>query len=104
MYVVPQGSSRNDIIDINVFDELSTSVAEYANLYNENVGFMLLGDFNARTATEVDYVSHDNNVYLPLPDDYVSDIELPVRVSKDQRKPTPNGWLLLFVNPALSVF
>jgi len=55
-YLVPQSSSRNDILNINVFDELVDTMAHYNNVYSDNVSFMLFGDFNARTAVHPDYV------------------------------------------------
>ena len=101
-YVVPQGSSRNDILDINVFDELVMSIAQYASLY-EHVGFIIMGDFNARTATDADLVVNDNNEYLPLPDDYINDVTMNDRISKDIRAPTANGRQLLDTCKSCSV-
>ena len=58
---------------------------------------MVMGDFNARTAVDLDYVVNDNNVYLPLPDDYINDVIMPDRVSRDTRPVTPYGKQLLNV-------
>ena len=68
-YVVPDGSSRSDISDINIFDEIIATMAQYTIENDNNVSFMICGDLNARTATEADYVINYNNMYLPLSDD-----------------------------------
>ena len=81
-YVVPQGSSRNDILYINVFDELVMSIAQ---------------------CQDADLVVNDNNEYLPLPDDYINDVTVNDRISKDIRAPTANGRQI-HVNIVLSAY
>jgi hypothetical protein len=44
---------------------------------------MLFGDFNARTASEQDYIENDSPKYLPLFDSYKNDDTVRVRNSND---------------------
>ena len=57
--------------------------------------YIVTGDFNARTATENDYIEYDPADYVPLPGDYVIDIVFSKRTSKDKHPPTNFGWKLL---------
>ena len=59
------------------------------NLLEEEIAYyqdkghtLLLGDFNARTASNFDYIELDSNNYVPLPDNYIPDNPLP-RVPQD---------------------
>jgi hypothetical protein len=44
---------------------------------------MIFGDFNARTASEQDYIENDSPKYLPLFDSYKNDDTVRVRNSND---------------------
>ena len=44
-------------------------------LYSEEGDIILTGDFNARTGVLPDFTTHDSNVYIPLPPEYVSDVD-----------------------------
>ena len=48
---------------------VETDVAKYKNLG----AVMLMGDFNARTASEDDFIMNDDDNYLPLHEDYIID-------------------------------
>ena len=44
-------------------------------IYSEEGDIILTGDFNARTGVLPDFTTHDSNVYIPLPPEYVSDVD-----------------------------
>ena len=54
--------------------------------------YIIWGDFNARTAMELDYVSDDTDTdkYLPIPDCYTGDIALD-RKNMDKSKSNSHG-------------
>ena len=64
------------------------------NLTDDKCNFACLGDFNARVGNRNDFVTDDNIKYINfLPDDYVTDTELP-RKSQDNGV-NSNGLVLL---------
>ena len=52
------------------------------NVKNRHTDFVIAGDMNARTGEYLDYVSHDEQHYAPLPNDYHADDDLPNRTPK----------------------
>ena len=95
IYVLPDDSSRQAMVETNIFDRLLESIACIENKSINECKMLILGDFNSRTSTNCDYVINDNNVHMHmLPDDYISDIELP-RYSEDKGHVNNNGLLLL---------
>lgn len=93
-YNVPSGSSREAMVDMNMFDRLTEQVANLKAAVGENSNIIICGDLNARIADLKDYVTEDDARHIySLPDDYVSDKELP-RKSKDTAV-NANGRLLL---------
>ena len=96
-YVLPAGSSRESLIDIDTFDRIQDNIIEIKlSEETENISFMLLGDLNARTACDPDYVlNEEKSDFLPLPEDYVNDISLPVRLSADKNVVNDNVRKLL---------
>ena len=52
----------------NVFDVLEDQVTTFTS--NE---MLLMGDFNARTGNYADYIEHDENDHIPVPDNYRND-------------------------------
>ena len=94
-YVIPDGSSRQSMSETNIFDRLLDSVVFLENKFNESCNFLLCGDFNSRTSNYPDFVTDDDTVHISvLPDDYVSDTQLP-RFSEDEGHSNSNGHLLL---------
>ena len=95
-YVVPAYSSSRDLIDIDVFNLLESDIAHFEDM-NENIDFILVGDFNARTKNCPDYIEYDNNLYVPVPDDYIADnpSNETQRCSCDKREPDEFGRKLL---------
>ncbi len=80
-YAVPSNSTRQDMIEMDVFDKLQMRIAEFES--EENNNYLIVGDFNARTSVNADYVEDDtDSAYIPLPDDYVTDGVL-LRSSED---------------------
>ena len=94
-YVIPDESSRQSMTETNIFDRLLESLVLVENKYSGNCNFLLCGDFNARSSNKPDFVNDDNTEHiLVLPDDYVSDTQMP-RYSQDEGHINSNGHLLL---------
>ena len=55
---------------------------------------IILGDFNARTGSEHDFISDDDDNFLPLNEDYVIDSNIINRNSKDTKVCTQGKELL----------
>ena len=83
-YNVPIGSSRQSLIEVNIYDRILTDlnriILESSNMCN----FIVLGDLNSRTGNLNDFVEYDTvDEHTDfLPDDYCSDMFLH-RVSQD---------------------
>ncbi|MCG8045176.1 MAG: reverse transcriptase family protein [Candidatus Thiodiazotropha taylori] len=83
-YIVPSGSSREALIDIQVLDRLSDFILNIANETDNGYNLIVCGDFNSRTGTGEDYVLFDNDRHMQvLPDGYISDTEM-IRSSEDK--------------------
>lgn len=94
-YVVPDESSRQSMIETNIFDRLLDSVAFLENNTQNSCHLLVCGDFNSRTSTQPDFVVNDDPVHMSvLPDDYTPDMQLP-RFSEDKGQVNNNGLLLL---------
>ena len=93
-YNVPAGSSREAMINSNMFDRLLNYVAELKSKYGDECSIMICGDLNARVSDMKDYVYEDNAHHMcPLPDDYIADRELG-RGNTDNGI-NANGYLLI---------
>ena len=93
-FIVPDNSSRNAIVDFNIYDILLDNLIYIKKLTNDKCNFLCLGDFNARVGNRSDFVSEENVKHMPfLPEDYITDTELP-RKSQDTGV-NSNGLLLL---------
>ncbi|MEW8542106.1 MAG: reverse transcriptase family protein, partial [Candidatus Thiodiazotropha sp.] len=94
-YILPSGSSRQAMMESDTFDRISQNIAKLQNLQNRDFSFVLLGDLNSRTASRPDFITNDtDNRYVPLPDDYLPDLDIGPRVSCD-RVTNENGQKLL---------
>ena len=94
-YVVPDDSSRQSMIETNIFDRLLDSVVFIENMSQGNCNLLLCGDFNSRSSNYPDFIVDDGTTHMSvLPDDYVSDIQMP-RSSEDEGHVNNNGLLLL---------
>ena len=96
-YVLPDDSSRQTIIEDNIFDRLLDSLILAENDCNNDGYFILSGDFNARTSLSADFVIDDNMFLVDnnlLPDEYQEDVILQ-RCSQDSGHSNSNGGLLI---------
>ena len=95
-YVLPDDSSRQSMVETNIFDRLLNSVVYINNIANDNAYVLMCGDFNARLATCPDFVVDDSNRHVDvLPDEYTIGSNVTQRVSQDTVRPDFNGLLLL---------
>ena len=94
-YTVPRSSSRQDLIETHVFDQINNDLADFHGRYGDNCQYMIVGDMNARTGEYKDYVDHDELNYIPVPEDYEVDEDVPARVSCDKKAPDEFGYKLL---------
>ena len=93
-YNLPSDSSRQNLIDEDIFDRMCSYVACLKNKFGSNSHFLICGDMNARTADRDDFVLLDNSTHIDaLPDEYTCDINLP-RTTQD-RGFNANGTQLL---------
>ena len=60
-YIPPEGSTNSGI---SLFDDLGSDLLEFnQNIFNQNNSHVcLLGDFNARTGNNYDFVPFDENI------------------------------------------
>ena len=94
-YVVPENSTRRDMIGRDVFDRLQMDLAYFDSQSECENGYMTTGDFNVRTSNAADFVSHDTDYLIPLPADYTVDTDTN-RASEDTTSPiTGYGHKLL---------
>lgn len=92
-YVLPEGTTRQPIVETSVFDRIANDMASFQSLHNCDCSFIVCGDMNARTKDLPDMVVDDNILHLPLPDDYTIDEYMP-RSSQDKTT-NSNGTQLL---------
>ena len=94
-YVVPDGSSRQALIETNIFDRILESVAHIESKSQKDFSMLICGDFNSRTSDKPDFVLDDDsrNVNF-LPDEYTPD-QFMSRYSEDIGHVNDNGLLLL---------
>ena len=94
-YVTPDDSSRQSMVETNIFDRLLDSVAHIENNSVNNCSILACGDWNARTSVNPDFVEDDDPVHMSvLPDEYIPDVQLP-RYSEDKGHVNNNGLCLL---------
>ena len=94
-YVLPDDSSRQAMIETNIFDRLLESIVMIDNKCQNECMMVVCGDMNSRTSDKCDYVIDDSSTHMHmLPDDYVLDTEMP-RFSQDKGHTNNNGLLLL---------
>ena len=59
-YVTPDDSSRQSMVESNIFDRLLDSVAHIENIASNNCSILACGDWNARTSINPDFVTDDD--------------------------------------------
>ena len=72
MYDPPENSTFSKKLDYNILELIESDVIKYS----EKRKIFLVGDFNARTATENDFIQLDSDKHIPLYNNYVSDQNL----------------------------
>ena len=93
-YIPPSNSSRQGIIESNIFDDILENSMHIKHITNDSCNIVLLGDLNSRIGQHCDYVADDSATHIDaLPDDYTPDQNLP-RKTQDQVT-NQNGQLLL---------
>ena len=80
VYYPPIGSAYTQGLDQDILDCIEKDLAHY----KERGNILLCGDFNARTSTDLDFITNDDNKYTPIFDDYSIDRELLKRFNKDK--------------------
>lgn len=80
-YIPPQYSTYHVEQNIDFLELIERDISSY-----KNKGYvLLLGDFNARTASGPDFIAHDDDNYLPLNEDYKIDNITMRRTSQDTK-------------------
>ena len=74
------GSSFNNRLDFDMFHKLQSDRNKYSQLGNP----ILLGDFNAHTSDNANYIEQDHNNHIPLPNDNISDESIITRHNQDK--------------------
>lgn len=90
VYYPPSGSTYTQGLDKDILDCIDSDIGTYQNLGN----IMLCGDFNARISTEPDFISQDDNQYVPIFSNYPVDMDLMQRQSPDTTLDTRGKELL----------
>ena len=72
-YISPSNSSSQANIDIDVLDQMMIDLPNHKAAYPDAY-FILGGDGNGRVSNLPDYIINDENIYLPVPDDYECDL------------------------------
>ena len=94
-YVTPDDSSRQSMLETNVFDRLLDTVSFIENKTRNCCNLLVCGDFNSRTSVYPDYIVNDEFDHMSvLPDEYIFDTQMP-RFSQDEGHVNNNGLLLL---------
>ena len=89
-YIPPQYSSYYLDQNIDYLELLEADISKYRSMGS----VLILGDFNARTASEYDFILNDDDKYLPLNEDYTIDTNLIHRNSQDTKICTRGKELL----------
>ena len=66
--------SRQNLITDDIFDRILDDISQFNQ--NEDVYYMLTGDFNARTSVHDDCLQVDLSLHIPVSDDYKVDTVL----------------------------
>ena len=80
VYYPPNNSKYLNKDDIDLLEKLQHDIS----FYKDKGDIILCGDFNARTACNLDYIPNDNPAYIPIHENYISDQTIINRRSMDQ--------------------
>ena len=79
VYVSPINSRYTKCLPEPVWDVLEEELLQF----KDDEQILLAGDFNAHTGVLPDYIVNDDDVYSPVPDQYVADPEMCTRLNRD---------------------
>ena len=90
-YVVPDESSRQAMIETNIFDRILESIVYIESKAQSEFSMLICGDFNGRTSNKPDFVLDDESHHMNvLPDEYTPD-QFMNRYSQDIGHVNNNG-------------
>ena len=84
---------RTPYWDSELLDKIREDIVEFKAKYDV-VEVILLGDLNAHTNTQPDYIVNDSTAFVPSPEYYVSDLPCEI-FNRDERTVNFNGRQLL---------
>lgn len=82
IYIPPENSSVYNYQNYDPWSEIEEVIAKCNNDLNEP-DVLFIGDMNARTGIESDFIENDTNMFIPVPENYNADNVMP-RNSKDK--------------------
>ena len=88
IYASPKNSTYTQRMEVNVFDLLHEDISSFS----KQGKVIVMGDFNARTGTEPDYIVDDDDQYCDLYDDYVVDCDNDLLLPRKNRDEKVNGY------------
>ena len=91
IYINPINSTFESSKNFDSYECLEKEITKFSALGN----VILMGDFNARTSIEADYIIQDDAKYLPLDDNYITDEIDYNRYSYDRARLNQYGHKLL---------
>ena len=89
LYISPASSGYSQRRD-DIFSLIENDIVKYSSLGD----CLIMGDFNARTNIQPDYIENDSSDYLCVPSSYVSDVPM-ARNNIDVKEPDAHGKQLL---------
>ena len=101
VYIPPEGTKYSNV---TIFDDIDSCLID---LCNDDNSILLLGDFNAYTRCNDDFVPvNDDFVHAALMNqsDMPDSLSLPVRYSKDKHRPNNFGYRLLELCKSHSIY
>ena len=78
-YIPPPESTYSKRLHQNILDLIESDIYNYKTRGD----IILMGDLNARTAKNVDFIRNDALTHIPLSNDYSLDTDIPCRKSQD---------------------
>ena len=86
-YCSPQNSSYLARTQIDPFEELEAKI----RAIEDETDILIMGDLNARTGTELDYIEHDNDKNIPIPEDIYETDSL-LNIPRGSMDKSTNGY------------
>ena len=81
LYISPSNSTRTKNMTEPVWDILEEELMQF----NNNEQILLTGDVNAHTGSLPDYIVNDDELFCPVPDQYMVDSEMYPRMNCDKK-------------------